>query len=55
VIGDMHSINRANFAIMHWFNAKLHPRFTDIEAQRIHLFSEKDKPEYEKYLMPVKS
>ena len=51
VTGDMHSINRANFAIMHWFNGKLYPRFTDIEAQRIHLFSEKDKPEYEKYLI----
>lgn len=51
VTGDMHSINRANFAIMHWFNGKLYPRFTDIDAQRIHLFSEKDKPEYEKYLI----
>ncbi|WP_161597645.1 Tn3 family transposase [Fluviispira multicolorata] len=49
--GDMHCINRANFAIMHWFNGKLYPRFSNIEAQRIHLFSEIDKPEYAKYLI----
>jgi TnpA family transposase len=51
VTGDMHSINRANFAIMHWFNVKFYPRFTKIDAQRKHLFCEKDKPEYEKYLI----
>ncbi len=51
VTGDMHCINRANFAIMHWFNGKLYPRFSNIEAQRIHLFSEIDKPEYAKYLI----
>lgn len=54
VTGDMHSINRANFAIMHWFNGKLYPRFKDIEAQRTHLFSEIDKPEYEKYVIQPK-
>ena len=51
ITGDMHSVNRANFAIMHWFGGKLYPRFTNIEAQRIHLYSEKPKPEYEKYLI----
>jgi TnpA family transposase len=51
VTGDMHSINRANFAIMHWFKGKLYPRFSNIEAQRIHLFSEIDKPEYEKFVI----
>ncbi|MDQ1245100.1 MAG: hypothetical protein QG565_1441 [Campylobacterota bacterium] len=51
ITGDMHVINRANFAIMHWFGGKLYPRFTNIDAQRIHLFSEKIKPEFEKYLI----
>lgn len=47
----MHIINRANFITMHLFGGKLYPRFTDIEAQRAHLFSEKDEPEHEKYLI----
>ena len=37
ITGDMHSINRANFAIMHWFGGKLYPRFTNVEAQRKHM------------------
>ncbi len=36
--GDMHIVNRANFAIMYWFNGKLYPRFTNIEVQRQHLY-----------------
>jgi TnpA family transposase len=51
ITGDMHSINRANFALMHWFGARLYPRFTNIEAERIHLYSQKAKVEYEKYLI----
>ena len=49
--GDMHIINRANFIIMHLFGGKLYPRFTNIEAQRSHLFSERDNSEYGKYLI----
>ncbi|MBY0378975.1 MAG: Tn3 family transposase [Burkholderiales bacterium] len=49
--GDMHIINRANFVTMYLFGGKLYPRFTNIEAQRSHLFSETDNPEYEKYLI----
>jgi TnpA family transposase len=49
--GDMHIINRANFAIMHWFGGKLYPRFTDIEAQRKHLYCGENHPEYQKYLI----
>ena len=51
ITGDMHIINRANFAIMHWFDAKLYPRFTNIEDQRAHLYSANDKPEYDKYMV----
>ena len=46
VTGDMHSINKANFAIMDWFGAKLYPRFTNIETQRDHLFCGNDPVEY---------
>lgn len=49
--GDMHIINRANFITMYMFGGKLYPRFTDIEAQRSHLFAEHNSPEYEKYLI----
>src|SRR3954447_953352 len=34
----MHSINRANFAILHWFGLKLAPRFTRRQAQLKHLY-----------------
>jgi TnpA family transposase len=52
ITGDMHSINKANFALMHWFGGKLYPRFTNLEAQRKHLYCcHKDHPEYKKYLI----
>ncbi len=51
VTGDMHCINKANFATMHWFNGKLYPRFTDIQAQRKHLYSSSARPEYENYII----
>lgn len=51
ITGDMHSINHANFAIMHWFNGKLYPRFTNVEAQRKHLYCGAQYPEYAKYLV----
>src|SRR5580692_554095 len=31
--GDMHSVNKANFAILYWFGPRFEPRFTDLEAQ----------------------
>ena len=51
ITGDMHCINKANFATMHWFNGKLYPRFTDIQAQRKHLYATSIKAEYDKYLI----
>lgn len=51
ITGDMHSINRANFAIMHWFGAKLYPRFTNIEAQLKHLYVGSKHTSHKKYLL----
>ena len=51
ITGDMHSINRANFAIMHWFGGKLYPRFTNIEAQRKHIYCAETSLEYNKFLI----
>jgi TnpA family transposase len=38
ITGDMHSVNRANFAILHWFGLRLAPRFTRRQAQVRHLY-----------------
>jgi hypothetical protein len=31
ITGDMHSVNKANFAILHWFGLRFEPRFTESE------------------------
>lgn len=51
ITGDMHSINKANFAILHWFGLKLEPRFTSLEAQLKHLYCGNDPTEYERHLI----
>ena len=51
VTGDMHCINKSNFAILHWFGAKLFPRFTNIESQRAHLYCGQDKTDYQHCLI----
>ena len=49
--GDMHIVNRANSAIMYWFNGKLYPRFTNIEAQRQHLYCGKWSEKYNNFII----
>ena len=51
VTGDMHCINKGNFAIMDWFGGRLFPRFTDIEAQLKHLYCGRDPNEYKDFLI----
>ena len=46
ITGDMHSVNRANFAILHWFGLNLAPRFTNLQAQLKHLYCSRDVAEY---------
>jgi Tn3 transposase DDE domain/Domain of unknown function (DUF4158) len=31
ITGDMHSVNKANFAVLHWFGLRFEPRFTDLK------------------------
>jgi hypothetical protein len=38
ITGDMHSINKANFSILHWFETDFRPRFTDLKDQLKHLY-----------------
>jgi len=51
ITGDMHSVNKANFAVMHWFGAKFAPRFTSLQAQLQHLYCASDIAQYESYLL----
>ena len=51
ITGDMHSINKANFAILHWFGMNLAPRFTNLQAQLKHLFCGCDPEEYTSFLI----
>jgi len=51
ITGDMHSVNKANFAILHWFGLRFEPRFTDLEDQLQKLYSADDPALYEKCLI----
>lgn len=51
ITGDMHSVNKANFAILHWFGRSFEPRFTDLEAQLKELYCADDPALYEKCLI----
>jgi len=42
----MHSVNKVNFATMHWFGRKLAPHFTNLQAQLKHLYCGRDQAEY---------
>jgi TnpA family transposase len=33
ITGDMHSLNKVNFAILAWFGPRYEPRFTDLDKQ----------------------
>lgn len=52
ISGDMHIINKANFAIMDWFGGKLYPRFTNLQTQTKHLYCGDDPALYSTWLIP---
>jgi len=49
--GDMHSVNRANFAILHWFGLRFEPRFTDLAAHVKELYGTDTPVRYETCLI----
>jgi len=49
--GDMHSINKANFAILHWFGGELRPRFTNLKKEMANIFCSKDPIHYKDFLI----
>ena len=51
ITGDMHSINMANFAILHWFGMNLAPRFTNLQAQLKHLYCGSGQEVYAGFLI----
>lgn len=55
ITGDMHLINKANFAIMHWFGPRLQPRFTDLNAQLKNLYCADDIRQYDDFLIQPSS
>ena len=44
--GDMHIINKGNFALLDWFGGKLYPRFTNLQTQTKHLYCSDDPKQY---------
>lgn len=51
ITGDMHSVNKANFAILHWFGLHFEPRFTDLDHQLKELYCADDPAQHEKCLI----
>ncbi len=51
ITGDMHSVNKANFALMHWFGAALNPRFTNLKKELKHIYCGKDPTVYKKFIV----
>ncbi len=51
ITGDMHSINRGNFAFLDLFDRNHAPRFTDLQAQLKHLYGSKETAAYSNFLI----
>ena len=51
ITGDMHSVNKANFAILYCFGPRFEPRFTAMDKQLTELYCADDPALYEKYLI----
>ena len=50
--GDMHSINKANFAIFQWFGREFRPQFTNLKKEMKNIFCPKDPSHYKDFLVP---
>jgi TnpA family transposase len=51
ITGDMHSVNKINFAILHWFGLRFEPRFTDLDKQLGEIYCASDPLLYEHCLI----
>ena len=46
ITGDMHSLNKVNFAILNWFGPRYEPRFTDLDKQLGEIYCVGDPAQY---------
>ena len=46
ITGDMHSLNKVNFAILNWFGPRYEPRFTDLDKQLGEIYCAGDVAQY---------
>ena len=46
ITGDMHSLNKVNFAILNWFGPRYEPRFTDLDKQLGEIYCTGDLAQY---------
>lgn len=51
ITGDMHSINKANFAILQWFSLRFEPHFTNLNKQLLELYCASAPSAYKKCLI----
>jgi TnpA family transposase len=51
ITGDMHSVNKINFAILHWFGLRFEPRFTHLDKQLAEIYSTGDRALYDHCLI----
>lgn len=51
ITGDMHSVNKANFAILDWFGRRFEPRFTDLDEQLGEIYCAGDPAVYAHFLV----
>jgi TnpA family transposase len=51
ITGDMHSVNKANFAITYCYGLRFEPRFTNLNDQLQNLYCADDPASYEKCLI----
>jgi len=49
--GDMHSVNKSNFAILRWFGLRFEPRFTSLDDQLKEIYYADDPAVYKKFLI----
>src|SRR3546814_20410597 len=55
ITGDMHSVNKANFAIFHWFSGEFRPRFANLKNEMKNIFCPKAPTHYKDFLVqPVR-
>lgn len=47
----MHSVNKANFALLHWFGGEFRPRFTNLKKELDNVYGSKEMSSYQNVLI----